>query len=632
MIRMMRRWSARGLWLGAALTIGLQSGSGAAAQERETETVVRHGISAFGDLRYPADFEHFDYVYVDAPREGEIRLQSTAAARTFNSFNMFIAYGDPAPNTELLFDSLMVRAYDEPDAVYGLVAESVEMPADRSFAIFRLRPEARFADGSPLTAEDVAWTVETLRDRGSPRVATALQSVEAVVAIDAHTVRFDFAATAGRRDIAAYVAQLPILSRAWFETHDFEEVSLEPPLGSGPYRVGAFDPGDFVEYIRRDDYWAADLPVRRGQFNFSKITFVYFRDRNVGLEAFFSGSFDFHEEFTSRLWATGYDVPPVEEGWIVRDSLADDTPSGTQGWWMNTRRAKFADPRVREAIALVYNFEQANRQQFYEIYERVRGPFENSAFAAEGEPSPEELALLAEFGDAVPEAALGPALVPPIYNRDELPRAARRRAIQLLEAAGWTIAPGDGVLRNAAGEAFEIEFLDRTGSGFARVVTPYIDNLGLIGIQATYHQVDPTIYEERVRNFEFDMVSARFVFEATLGTQVRTLFHSDSANTPDSYNRAGIASPVLDALILRMEEASTRDDMIVAARAFDRVFRAGYYWTPAWYKAARHVAYWDRFGRPRDVGLPEATYDRGVLLTWWVDQERARRVAPRLGR
>ncbi len=615
------RWSAtRSAAVGALLAASLAAG-GALAQE----TTVRHGISAFGELKYAPDFEQFDYVNVDAPREGGVRVQPTSAARTFNSFNLFIIEGDPAPSTTLLFDSLMVRAFDEPDAVYGLVAESVEMPADRSFAVFRLRPEARFSDGSPLTAADVAWTVATLKDVGSPRFSTVLQAVEEITIIDEHTVRFDFADTAGRRDLPAYVATLPILSKAWFDTRSFTEPSLEPPLGSGPYRVGDFAPGDFVEYVRRDDYWAWDLPVVRGQFNFETINYIYFQDRDVALEAFFSGSFDFHEEFTSRAWATRYDVPAVNDGRIIRDTLPDGTPSGAQGWWFNTRLEKFSDPRVREALAMVYNFEQANRQQFYGIYNRVRSPFENSDLVAEGEPSPEETALLSSI-EGAPEAALGPVPTPPVFESDEIDRRTRRRALALLREAGWEIDPSDGVLKNAAGEIFEIEFLDRAGSDFERIVAPFIANLEELGVRAAYRQVDVTSYQERIREFDFDMVTARYVFPATPGPSVRAVFHSDGANQPDSPNLAGIDSPAIDATILAMEQATSRDEMLAAARAFDRVFRASHFWVPHWYKASHNVAYWDRFGRPQDLGVPKPPYSRAVLLTWWIDPERAARL------
>ncbi|MFZ0848109.1 MAG: extracellular solute-binding protein, partial [Hyphomicrobiaceae bacterium] len=347
----------------------------------------RHGLSAFGDLKYAADFTHFGWVNPNAPKGGRLATIGTAALTTFDSFNNFILKGDPAQGLELLFDSLMTRAADEPDAVYGLVARSAELAADRKSVIFRLRSEAKFSDGSPITADDVAFTFATLKEKGHPNYRVLLRDVSQVGVVDPGTVRYSFTGTQ-IRDLPLTVASLPILSKAYYATHDFEQTTLEPPLGSGPYKLGEFRQGAFVSYRRRVDYWAKDLPVTRGRFNFEEIRYEYYRDRTAALESFKAGAYDLREEFTSRDWATGYDVPAVRQGRIALMTLPDENPSGAQGFFLNTRRAKLADVRVRKALDCAFDFEWTNKNIFYSLYKRTESFFENSDMKAAGKPSP----------------------------------------------------------------------------------------------------------------------------------------------------------------------------------------------------------------------------------------------------
>ncbi|MEQ1710861.1 MAG: extracellular solute-binding protein, partial [Hyphomicrobium sp.] len=375
----------------------------------------KHGLSVFGDLKYSADFTHFGYVNPAAPKGGRMSMIGSAGRITYDSFNNFILKGDPAQGLDYLFDSLMVRAHDEPDAVYGLVAEDADVSADGRAVTFHLRPEAKFADGSPVTADDAVFSFDTLKKDGHPSISLSLRDVERAEAIDAHTVRYTFTGDL-IRDLPMTVAVLPLLSKAYYTAKPFSETSLDPPLGSGPYRIADHRPGTFVTYKRRADYWAKDLAVNRGRFNFDELRYEYFRDRNVELENLFNGTFDFREEFTSLHWATGYDKPPVKDGRIVRLTLPDNSPSGAQGFFINTRRDKFKDWRVRKALDLAFDFEWSNKNLFYGLYTRTGSFFENSEMKAKGPPSPEELKLLEPHRAKLPDAVFGEPYSPPVTD------------------------------------------------------------------------------------------------------------------------------------------------------------------------------------------------------------------------
>jgi microcin C transport system substrate-binding protein len=575
----------------------------------------RHGLSAFGDLKYPADFTHFDWVNPSAPKGGRLATIGTAARTSFDSFNNFILKGDAAQGLDYLFDSLMTRAFDEPDAVYGLVARSAELAPDRSAVTFRLRKEAKFADGSALTAADVVFTFNILKEKGHPVYRLQLKDVTKAEALDPLSVRYTLTGTQ-TRDLPLVVATLPILSKVYYTAHEFDQTTLEPPLGSGPYRIGDFKQGAFVSFRRRDDYWAKDLPVSRGRFNFDELRYEYYRDRTAELESLKAGAYDLREEFTSRDWATAYDIPAVKQGRLIRLTLPDESPSGAQGFFLNTRRPKLADVRVRKALDLAFDFEWTNKNIFYGLYTRTESFFENSDMKASGKPSPAELALLEPFRGQLPPEVFGEPYQSPVSDGSGQDRTLLREAGRLLGEAGYQVKDGKRV--NAKGEVLDLEFLI-TDPTSERLTTPYVKNLQALGIPTTIRRIDPAQYERRVKSFDFDIVTQRFVLRLTPGPELRSFWGSEAAKTDGSFNLAGISHPAIDALVAKVISAKSRDELRTATKALDRVLRSGHYWVPHWYKAAHHVVYWDKFARP----AVKPRYERGIIHTWWFDAERA---------
>lgn len=597
----------------AAAVVALMIAAGAASAE------PRHGISIFGDLKYPSDFTHFDYVKPDAPKGGRMVLIGPTPMDTFDSFNGFILKGDAAQGLDLMFDSLMARANDEPDAMYGLVARTADIAPDGKSMTFALREEAKFSDGTALTADDVCDSFRLLSTQGHERIRITIRDVEACEVLGPHEVRFRF--TGERtRDLPTTVAGLPILSKDYYAKVDFAKSTLEPPLGSGPYKVKGFKPGEYVAYERRDDYWAKDLPVNKGRFNFDEVRFDYFRDRIPAFEALKSGGLDLREEFTSREWATGYDFPALKDGRVVKTELPDDTPSGAQGFFMNLRRDKFKDSRVREAMNLAFDFEWTNKNLFFGLYSRTGSFFERSPLKAEGAPPPDELALLEPYRDSLSPAVFGEVVVPPVSDGSGQDRKLLRKAAKLLDEAGWK--EDGGLLKNAKGETLDVEFLIESPV-FERVLGPYVKNLRLLGINASIRTVDDAQYQDRLENYEYDVVSSRFMAGLTPGDGLRIFFGSSSASKPGTYNLSGIASPAIDGLIDKVVEAKSREKLNVAGRALDRVLRAEQFWVPNWYKGSHWLAYWDKFGRPET----KPKYDRGITDTWWYDEAKAKRIA-----
>ncbi len=578
----------------------------------------RHGLSAFGDLALPADFTHFAYVNPDAPKGGRIVTVGTSGLTSFDSLNPFILKGDAADGLELLYDSLMVRNFDEPDAVYGLLAEWADLAADGMSVTFGLRAQARFVDGSPVTAADVCATYEALKSKGHPRYRLALKDVAVCEAVDARTVRYRFSG-GNVRDLPRIVATLPVLRAEELKARDFAKPSQTPFVGSGPYRVKAFKAGSFIAYEWRRDWWAKDLPVNRGRWNFDEIKIVYFRDRTAELEALKAGAIDLREEFTSRDWATAYDIPAVRKGWLIKGVLPDHTPSGAQGFFLNLRREVFADARTRQALNLAFDFEWANKNLFYGLYRRTESIFENSPLKATGKPSPAELALLEPWRDTLPEAVFGEAIRPPVSDGSGQDRRLLREAFRLLQAAGWR-RQGQWLV-DAKGRPLAVEFL-YVSPAFERIIAPYVRNLKLLGIRARMRMVESAQYQRRLKDFDFDITTQRYVFSLTPGVELRAFFGSAAADMPGSYNIAGVKHPAVDALIEKVIAARSREELTTAARALDRVLRALHFWVPHWYKASHTVAWWDRFGRPER----KPKYARGILDTWWFDAGRAARL------
>jgi microcin C transport system substrate-binding protein len=603
-----------------ALALALAAGGPALAQQPAAATgdgvVVSHGISAFGDLKYPEDFPHFDYVNPDAPQGGTMSFRGTGASQTFDSLNGFILKGEAAQGLGLLYDSLLVGSADEPDASYGLVAESLEYPEDRSWVIFDMRPEATFSDGHPITAEDVVFTYEVLLEKGSPSYKIILKDIESVEALGEHRVKFTFKPEASTRDLPSLAGGLSILPKHYYETVDFAESTLTPPVGSGEYLVAEVQPGRFIRYCKNPDYWGKDLPVNVGVNNFECFVYQYFADNNAAFEALKIGEYLFHQEFFSILWATAYDFPALNNGWVKREELPDETPSGAQGFWFNLRRDKFADPRVREAISLMFNFEWTNQTLFYGLYQRTDSLFENSPMQAEGPPEGEELALLEEFRDQLPpEVFTEPAWTPPVNSAQQADRGAIRRASHLLEQAGWIVGP-DGLRRNAQGQTLSLEFIDDNAS-LERVINPYVVNLRRIGVDARFSRVDAAQMQQRQEDFDYDIIPARYAMSLSPSIELRQLFSSAAAEAKGSANLTGIADPVVDALIEAVIAAQTREEMETRVRALDRVLRWKQIWVPNWYSGKYLIAYWDVFGRPES----KPPYARGDAY-WWFDQAK----------
>lgn len=571
-----------------------------------------HGLSLFGDLKYGPDFTHFDYVEPDAPKGGTLRL---AAVDSYDTLNPFTLKGVSAAGAGLPFETLLEGAADEPDSAYGLVASHVELVPDRSRLRFTLRPEARWHDGTPITAADVAFSFETLTQEGHPNYAVLLAGVEGVEAEGAGAVVFRLG-DRGNRKLPLIIGGMPILSKAYYEGRAFGETTMEPPLGSGPYRVGRVDPGRAVVYERVPDYWGAHLPVNAGRHNFDEIRFDYYRDRTVIVEALKAGEFDFHEEFTSKTWATAYDIPAVAEGRLIREVLPDNTPSGVQAYFINARLPKFRDHRVREALSYVFDFEWLNENLFYGLYERMKSYFENSDLAARGLPSEAELAFLEPHRGAVPVEVFTKAFAPPRTDGSGNNRRNLRSARTLFAEAGWALADGRLVHRET-GEAMEIEFLYFEPT-FERVIAPFARNLKRVGIEATLRLVDGPQYENRLKEHDFDITTRRFVLSLSPGAELNAYFASDTAHRAGSLNSSGIEDPVVDALIAEIVAATDRPTLIAAVRALDRVLLWGHYIVPQWFKGTHHLVYWDKFGRP----AVKPRYALGVADTWWVDREK----------
>jgi microcin C transport system substrate-binding protein len=613
------------LVLSAGVAAGALARAPAFAAEgaEAADGVEVHGISGFGDLKYPRDFRHFDYVDPKAPKGGVFSQigpsrQYNQNFLTFNSLNSYILRGDAAQGMELTFATLMGAASDEADAMYGFAASAVRVSPDGLVYRFALRPQARFHDGTKLTAQDAAFTFKLLKEKGHPIIQQRLREMAGVEAADDLTLVVRFVEKRAR-DTPLFVASLPIFSRAYYTAHNFEETTLDVPLGSGPYRVGRFEPGRFIEYQRVPDWWGAELPVNVGQNNFDVLRYEYYRDREVGFEGFTAKSYLFREEFTSRTWATRYDFPALRDGRVKRVELPDETPSGAQGWFMNVRRPKFSNPQLRLALNYAFDFEWTNKSIMYGSYLRTQSVFQNSDMMAKGPPSGEELALLEPWRGRVPDQVFGEPFVPPVSDGSGQDRALLRKGSQILSDAGYVIKGGKRV--DAKGEPVTFEFLIDEQT-FEPHHMPFIKNLKTLGIEAILRIVDPVQYRARVDDFDFDVTVDRAGFSTIPGDSLRSYFSSQAAATKGTRNLAGIADPAIDALIEKIIAADTREQLVFAARALDRVLRAGYYWVPHWYKPSHWVAYWDVFGRPP----ANPRYARGIPDTWWYDRDKAAKV------
>jgi len=579
-----------------------------------TEAVAAHAYAQFGDIRYPPGFAHFEWADPAARKAGEIVLVPPLRITNFDKYNPFTLKGTPPPGLgALLFESLLTGTLDEPATGYGLLAEDVEVPPDRLSATFRLNPAARFQDGSPVLAEDVKHSFDTLMSKqAAPQYRVIFAEVKRAVVTGPRSLRFEFARASA--ELPLLVGGLPVFSRSWGAGKPFDQVVLDKPVASGPYRIGKLNFGKDISYERDPNYWARDLNVRRGLYNFDRVSYRIYKDTTAQTEAFKAGEFDYIQVFSAREWARTYRGGKFDSGELVREVLKTRNAGDFQGTLINTRREKFRDPRVREALGLAFDFDWMNRQLMYNAYTRVRGFFNGSDFESEGLPGSDELALLDPLRERLPAKVYTDAVpLPPSTRPPGSLRANLRRARDLLAEAGWTYR--DGALRNAKGEAFTIEYLDSGGS--ERFITPYFQALAKLGIHGEYRRADFALIQKRLDVFDFDMFTVRVPGRETPGSELTDRFGSKSAENEGSSNLVGVRDPAVDVLLQRVNGATTRPQLVASLKALDRVLRHGYYAVPQWYADTFRVAY--RAGRFERPAVAPRYYqpEEWVLQTWW---------------
>ena len=589
---------------------------------RAAEPEWRHGLSLFGELKYPAGFERFDYVNPEAPKGGRARL---FALGSFDSLNPFTFKGSAAGIVGQTFDTLMDASLDEAGSEYGLIAEAVKKPDDFSWVTYRINGAARFHDGSPITPENVIWSLEALK-AAHPFYNSYYANVTAAEQTADNEVTFRFS-EAGNRELPQIVGQIPVLSKAWWtgkndkgETRDINNTTLEVPLGNGAYRITEVKPGKSVTIERVKDYWAADLPVNRGKNNFDEIFVIYYRDNTIAMEGFKGDEYDFRAESSSKDWATSYDFPAAKRGDVVKEEIYLKNPDGMQAYVFNTRRERFADARVRQALNYAFDFEWANQNLFFGQYARTASYFANSELAWTGLPEGKELEILNEVKDQVPPEVFTEEYKNPVYATPQDKRNNLRTAAKLFSEAGWTVG-NDRVLRNAKGEDFTIEFL-LVSPLFERVVLPYVSQLELLGIKSTVRTIDSAQYERRVQAFDYDCIVGSWGQSLSPGNEQRNFWGSEAADREGSRNFVGIKNPAVDKLINKIIFAKDRDELVAACRALDRVLLRNHYVVPMWNIPYERISYWNRFGRPEK--LPE--HSIGFPAIWWWDADKAGKV------
>ncbi|TGD44748.1 ABC transporter substrate-binding protein [Pseudotabrizicola sediminis] len=583
--------------------------------------ITAHGISTFGELQLPADFTHLPYVNPDAPKGGEI---SVWAFGGFDSMNPYSIKGRAAGLSSAPYEAILTGTADEIGASYCLLCTTLEYPEDRSWVIFNLRPEVTFSDGTPLTAEDVMFTYQTFLAKGLTDFRTVLATqVESVEVLGPHRIKFTFKADVPHRDLPASMGGLPVISKAHYEANalDLEESTMTPMLGSGPYVPGRIDVGKSVTWVRNPDYWGADLPLNQGRGNFDTIRIEYYSDYDAAFEGFKAGNYTFRNEASSIKWATGFDFPEVANGQIVKAELADGSKAPGQAFLFNLRREKFQDPRVREAIGLMFNYEWSNATLFYGIYARIDSIWENTWLEAIGTPTPAEATILQPLVDEglLPATILtDEAVMAPTSGERQLDRPNLRRASALLDEAGWTVG-SDGRRRNAAGQVLSVEMLNDSPS-FDRIMNPYIENLKALGIDARLTRVDNAQMEARTRppSYDFDMITGNARSDYISGSELKQFYGSETADV-SAFNIMGLKSPAVDRLINVVMASQSLDDLTVATQALDRVLRAERFWVPQWYKDVHTIAYYNMYEHPET--LPP--YALGELDFWWYNAEKA---------
>ena len=576
------------------------------------DSIGRHGISMFGALKYPLGFNHFEYVNPNAPKGGLVRME---ARGTFDTLNSFTIKGSSAAGLGLIYDTLMESSRDEAFAEYGLLVESALVANDLSSVSFMLRKQARWHDGKPVTADDVAFSLDILKSKGAPFYRFYYANVEKAEVLSPHKVKFIFKGRKNR-ELPLIIGQLPILPKHHWQGRDFERTTLEPPLGSGPYKIGKVDPGRSITFERVADYWGRNLGVNKGRYNFDAIRFEYYRDTTVALEAFKANAFDFRQENTAKVWATQYIFPAIANGKVIRETLANNNPTGMQSFAFNVRKSKFQNRRVREALALTFDFEWANKNLFFGQYTRTRSYFSNSELAATKIPTGSELRFLEPLRGQIPAEVFTKEFKLPETDGSGRSRRQLRQAKRLLETAGWFVK--DGKLTNGeTSEVMALEFL-LVNQGFARIVAPIQRAMERLGIKVKVRVVDTSQYINRIRNFDFDVIVGSWGQSLSPGNEQRDFWGSAAADRPGSRNYIGIKDPAIDKLIDHIIFASNRGELVAASRALDRVLLWNHFVIPNWHINSYRIAYWNRFSRP----AIKPKYGLGFSDTWWVDEAK----------
>ena len=582
----------------------------------DNHIIKSHGISTFGELKYNSDFQHLDYVNPNAPKGGEVSIW---AFGSFDSMHPYTTKGRSGSLSSIFFESLLTGTSDEIGSAYGLVAKSMEYPKDRSWVIFNMRPEAKFSDNTPLTAEDVMFSYKLLQEKGLPSFRAVIEKeIDTVEILGKHKIKFTFKKGIPTRDLPASAGSLPIFSKNYYEKSgaDFEASTLTPGIGSGPYILDNLDVGQTINYKRNPEYWGANLPINIGRNNFDKIRVEYFADYNSAFEGFKGGSYTFRTEYMSKLWATGYDFPAIEKKWVTKKLLPSGDMAPGQSFIINLRKDKFKDIRVRKAIGLMFNFEWSNKTLFYDLYARINSFWENSDMAATGKPSKDELIVLNSLKNTLPSGIIDSDVAEvSVSSTKQLDRKNLRMASKLLDDSGWEVGD-DGLRKNKNGATLDIEILNDS-QAFTRIIEPFIENLKSLGVNAVHTKIDNAQMTERERSFDFDIVTGNFPMSFTPGSGLKQYFGSETADV-SIFNKAGIKSEVIDELIEVVMAAKTRDELKVAVKTLDRVLRSYYFWIPQWFKDVHTVAYYDYYEHPEN--LPP--YDMGLLDFWWINNEK----------
>jgi microcin C transport system substrate-binding protein len=582
---------------------------------------AQNGIALHGAPKYAPGFTHLDYVDPEAPKGGEIRLE---AIGTFDTVNPFTLKGVGAEGASMVFDTLMAGDLDEPFSQYGLVAESVTVAKDRSWVSYTLRTSAKFQDGSSITPEDVIFSFETLRDKGHPFYRSYYKDVVKAEKTGPNEVKFTFR-DGTNTELPLIMGQLPVLSKKFWQGKDFAATTLAPILGSGPYKIDSLSPGRTISYVRVKDWWGKDLPINKGRFNFDSIRYDYYRDSTVALEAFFAGRYDFRLENVAKDWMLSYNTPAVQEGLIKKEMIKNELPQGMQAFIFNTRRPIFQDPRVREALNDAFDFEWSDKQLAYGAYKRNSSFFANSELAAQGLPTPAELKLLEPWRGKIPDEVFTQEYKNPVSDGSGDDRDNLRKAADLLKEAGWTLK--DGTLVNAQGQPFTFEIIDAEPM-FERWIEPWLRNLERLGVKASFRVVDTAQYQNRMNDFDFDMTVSVIPQSLSPGNEERDFFSSTRADIKGGRNLIGIKNPAVDALVEDIVHAESREDLVAACRALDRVLMWNHYVIPNWYIDSFRIAFWDRFGMPK-INPP---YGLDVTDAWWLDPTKAAKIEGAQGR